>query len=416
MNTAIRLEKLGKKYRIRHEMAARYQSLRDNLANAFRPWKRPARGTARQLEPCREDFWALRDIFLDIQKGERIGLIGRNGAGKSTLLKLISRITSPTEGRILLKGRVGTLLEVGTGFHPELTGRENIFLNGAILGMKKEDIQRKFDEIVAFSEIEKFLDMPVKRYSSGMYVRLAFAVAAHLEPDILLVDEVLAVGDHEFQKKCLGKMGAINQREQTIIFVSHNIQAIETLTKRCMVLSEGQSTFIGPTAEAVQAYLKIATQAGTVYQAEESPLVPRITYAEVKTSHPDNMQMHGEPMEVYVKIATRTPLKDANLTFQVFNIFQQPFMHISLFDSELPLGREPGIYHLICRIPKTRLYMGQYTLTLHFSERFGKKNPVKIEGICPFEVIMPAAPRDFNWSANACAYMEDFKWEIKKSE
>jgi lipopolysaccharide transport system ATP-binding protein len=415
MNTAIRLEKLGKKYRIRHEMAARYQSLRDNLANAFRPWKRSAQGTARQLEPCREDFWALRDIFLDIQKGERIGLIGRNGAGKSTLLKLISRITLPTEGRILLKGRVGTLLEVGTGFHPELTGRENIFLNGAILGMKKNEIRRKFDEIVAFSEIEKFLDMPVKRYSSGMYVRLAFAVAAHLEPDILLVDEVLAVGDHEFQKKCLGKMGAINQREQTIIFVSHNIQAIETLTQRCMVLSEGQSTFIGPTAEAVQAYLKIATQAGTVYQAEESLSVPRITYAEVKTSHPDNIQMHGEPMEIHMKISAPLSLSNAAFSLQVFNRQQQAFLHLSLFDSEHPWGREPGTYYLVCRIPRTRIFMGLYTLTLHFSERFGKKNPIKIEGVCPFEVVMPPAPRDFTWTPNSCSYIEDHEWEVKRS-
>ena len=181
------------------------------------------------------------------------------------MLKLISRITSPTEGRILLKGRVGTLLEVGTGFHPELTGRENIFLNGAILGMKKNEIRRKFDEIVAFSEIEKFLDMPVKRYSSGMYVRLAFAVAAHLEPEILLVDEVLAVGDHEFQKKCLNKMSAVTQQGQTIIFVSHNIQAISTLTQNCMVLAQGRCAFFGPTADAIQEYLKIGMQNNAVY-------------------------------------------------------------------------------------------------------------------------------------------------------
>ncbi len=256
MKPAICLEHIGKRYALRHEHAPRYNSLRDTLAQAIRRPDSLLRKAQRCTEHAREEFWALRNITLDIGQGERIGLIGRNGAGKTTLLKLISRITSPTEGRILLKGRVGTLLEVGTGFHPELTGRENIYLNGAILGMRKNEIRRKFDEIVSFAEIEKFLDMPVKQYSSGMYIRLAFAVAAHLETDILLVDEVLAVGDFEFQKKCLGKMNEISQLgSRTILFVSHNLGAIKRLCSRSLVFHKGELLFDGDSQEGINFYL-----------------------------------------------------------------------------------------------------------------------------------------------------------------
>jgi lipopolysaccharide transport system ATP-binding protein len=238
----IEVENLSKKYTIHHQTQGRYLTLRDTLVDRFstlsrRLIQRFSSSTVQQLHSFtsqnnplspKEEFWALRDVSFSIKQGERVGIIGRNGAGKSTLLKLLSRITVPTEGRIRLRGRVGSLLEVGTGFHPELTGRENIYLNGAILGMSKAEIKRKFDEIVEFSEVEKFLDTPVKRYSSGMQVRLAFAVAAHLEPEILLVDEVLAVGDAQFQKKCLGKMEDVSSREgRTVLFVSHNMNAVE---------------------------------------------------------------------------------------------------------------------------------------------------------------------------------------------
>ncbi|MGZ8144992.1 MAG: ABC transporter ATP-binding protein, partial [Methylosarcina sp.] len=242
MTTAIKVENLGKKYLISHENAAAYPTLRDSLSNSVRSLARRFRhpfqansGTTRL-----EEFWALQDINFEIKPGERIGIIGRNGAGKSTLLKILSRITAPTTGKAVIHGRVASLLEVGTGFHPELTGRENIFLNGAILGMRKAEIKSKFDEIVAFAEIEKFLDTPVKRYSSGMYVRLAFAVAAHLEPEILIVDEVLAVGDAQFQKKCLGKMEAVSKEGKTLLFVSHNMAAVTKLCGRGIYLSEGR--------------------------------------------------------------------------------------------------------------------------------------------------------------------------------
>ena len=239
-DSIITVENLGKKYSIRHQQqnGARYKALRDVLTDhtksvARRLWSavcRPSSQNPAVDSTFSEDFWALKDVSFEVRKGDVLGIIGRNGAGKSTLLKILSRITEPTEGRVALRGRVASLLEVGTGFHPELTGRENIFLNGAILGMHRAEIKGKFDEIVAFAEVEKFLDTPVKRYSSGMYVRLAFAVAAHLEPEILIVDEVLAVGDAQFQQKCMGKMNIFAKTKgRTVLFVSHNMVAVQQL-------------------------------------------------------------------------------------------------------------------------------------------------------------------------------------------
>ena len=252
---AIRVENLGKRYQL--GQSQRYRALRDTLGDVLSAPKRWL--TGRRSAPAAGDtgdFWALKDVSFEIKPGEVVGIIGRNGAGKSTLLKILSRITEPTEGGVDLYGRVGSLLEVGTGFHPELTGRENIYLNGAILGMKRAEIARKFDEIVAFAEVEQFLDTPVKFYSSGMYMRLAFAVAAHLEPEILLVDEVLAVGDAGFQKKCLGKMGEVAKQGRTVLFVSHNMPAIQTLCPLVVWLSSGQVAGIGPASELLQAYLR----------------------------------------------------------------------------------------------------------------------------------------------------------------
>lgn len=248
MKPIISVEGLGKSYTIRHEGQTHYKSLREEI------FKLPSRLLQRGGQ-SREEFWALKDVSFDIMPGDRVGIIGRNGAGKSTLLKLLSRITEPTTGRITLRGRVASLLEVGTGFHPELTGRENIYLNGAILGMTRSEVRRKFDEIVDFAGVEKFLDTPVKRYSSGMYVRLAFAVAAHLEPEILIVDEVLAVGDAEFQKKCLGKMEAIGKNGRTILFVSHNIVAIEHLCTKGVFIQNGEVKHNGTVQKITELYL-----------------------------------------------------------------------------------------------------------------------------------------------------------------
>lgn len=258
MSAIIQVKDLSKSFIISHEGQERYTALRDvvtNKAKKLFSFSKPAIASEKNTA-TREEFWALKDVSFEIEKGDRVGIIGRNGAGKSTLLKILSRITEPTSGEIRIKGRVASLLEVGTGFHPELTGRENIFLNGAILGMSRAEIRKKFDEIVAFAEVEKFLDTPVKRYSSGMYVRLAFAVAAHLEPEILVVDEVLAVGDAQFQKKCLGKMEDVSKNEgRTVLFVSHNMATINTLCNTGIFLKEGRIQQHGTIAQVLQAYL-----------------------------------------------------------------------------------------------------------------------------------------------------------------
>jgi lipopolysaccharide transport system ATP-binding protein len=255
----IAVENLAKSYLVGHQSAHREgETLRDTIAREVQNFGHKlidlARGRQIVQGDTVEEFWALKGLNFEVNQGEIIGFIGRNGAGKSTLLKILSRITEPTEGLARLRGRVASLLEVGTGFHPELTGRENIFLNGAILGMTQGEIRSKFDEIVAFADVERFLDTPVKRYSSGMYVRLAFAVAAHLEPEILIIDEVLAVGDHEFQKKCLGKMKAVSAEGRTVLFVSHNMLAVRTMCDRGIVLNEGREVFDGSAPDAIEFY------------------------------------------------------------------------------------------------------------------------------------------------------------------
>jgi lipopolysaccharide transport system ATP-binding protein len=273
----ISLEGLGKRFIVGRsaEPRERYTALRDVIASRARQTAHAAlnlaRGKPRRDEAPTEEFWALKDVSFDVREGQVMGIVGRNGAGKSTLLKILSRITDPTEGRAVLRGRVASLLEVGTGFHPELTGRENIYLNGAMLGMKRAEIVAKFDEIVAFSEVERFLDTPVKRYSSGMYVRLAFAVAAHLEPEILVVDEVLAVGDAEFQRKCLGKMHDVASKEgRTVLFVSHNMAAVERLCDTAVLLANGRVVTQGPTADVVHEYLLESSRAAAIPLAERT--------------------------------------------------------------------------------------------------------------------------------------------------
>jgi len=257
MRPAIRVDRLSKQYRIGARASEGYRTLRESLSTAvtapLRRWRHHGETAADAAT-----FWALKDVSFEVQPGEVVGVIGRNGAGKSTLLKTLSRIIEPTSGRATVRGRVCSLLEVGTGFHPELTGRENIYLNGSILGMSRKDITRKFDEIVAFSEVEQFLDTPVKRYSSGMYVRLAFAVASTLEPDILVVDEVLAVGDQQFQRKCLGKMTEMTQCDRTVLFVSHNMAAVQNLCSRVVLLDRGRLSYIGPCAQGISFYTRAA--------------------------------------------------------------------------------------------------------------------------------------------------------------
>src|SRR5690349_8569744 len=265
MKPVLEIRDVSKEYILGEQRARKTDNIRELLERTVKaPFGRLWRGNGQAAKVELRSFWALKNISFDINQGDVIGIIGRNGAGKSTLLKVLSRITSPTSGQVIVRGRLASLLEVGTGFHPELTGRENIFLNGAILGMRKVEISRHFDEIVAFAEVEQFLDTPVKHYSSGMYVRLAFAVAAHLNPEILVIDEVLAVGDLSFQKKCLGKMGEVSRGGRTVLFVSHNMAAIENLCSRGIVLHHGQMHYDGTASDAIQYYLKsLSTRSGT---------------------------------------------------------------------------------------------------------------------------------------------------------
>src|SRR5216684_3347740 len=293
---AIRTEAIGKQYRIGSTFRPNF---REALISACSAPKRYISRLYRRPAASSEDgYWAVRDVSLEIHPGELVGLVGANGAGKSTLLKMLSRITSPSAGRALIRGRVGSMLEVGTGFHSELTGRENVFLSGAILGMSKVEIRRKFDEIVAFSEIEKFIETPVKHYSSGMYLRLAFSVAAHLEPEVLLVDEVLAVGDITFQKKCMGKMGDVARQGRTIILVSHNMAAINSLCSRCMIVQEGRIAFDGRTSEATTRYY--ADSLSRAGDGSDLSTMPRDGNGKAKFSKVviEPLDPAGEPCEV----------------------------------------------------------------------------------------------------------------------
>jgi len=304
-NLAIKVENLAKQYVI-GMASARHDTLRDQIVDAVGSiFRRNGHSPARD-----NTIWALKDISFDINRGEAVGLIGRNGAGKSTFLKILSRITEPTLGFAEIRGRVASLLEVGTGFHGELTGRENIFLNGAILGMKKAEIKRKFDEIVAFSEVEKFIDTPVKRYSSGMYVRLAFAVAAHLEPEILIVDEVLAVGDHEFQKKCLGKMDNVAKEGRTVLYVSHNMESITRLCTRVIMLQNGRILRDGEANEVVQSYLGQGMSGATSSYRQPVPPSPK---HDAWISAVDLLDDNGSPRETFV---TGEPMR-FRITFEL---------------------------------------------------------------------------------------------------
>ena len=310
MKPAITVRNVGKHYRLAHQAQQRYRTLRDDLAD----WARKlSRGQWRRRQTD-EEFWALREIDFDVQPGEIIGIIGRNGAGKSTLLKILSRITPPTEGEVFMRGRVGSLLEVGTGFHPELTGRENIFLSGAILGMKRNEVLAKFDEIVAFAEIEQFLDTPVKRYSSGMYVRLAFGVAAHLETEILLIDEVLAVGDAQFQKKSLNKIQSVARGGRTVLFVSHNMAAIQTFCEKGLLLHHGKTLAYGDVRSIVEKYAML----GNTLEAEATNLEkrPRSNFVDGR-SRISSLKVndlkpvcHGEPFVLELEARMGGAVKD----------------------------------------------------------------------------------------------------------
>jgi lipopolysaccharide transport system ATP-binding protein len=351
MQTIIKTSNLSKQYRIGARQEG-YTTLREALVGAARS---PLGWLGRRGGGPGEQVWALKDVNFDVQPGEVVGVVGRNGAGKSTLLKILSRITKPTTGAVDLYGRVGSLLEVGTGFHPELTGRENIYLNGAILGMRRAEIERKFDEIVAFAEIEKFLDTPVKRYSSGMYVRLAFAVAAHLEPEILIVDEVLAVGDAQFQKKCMGKMGDVARRGRTVLFVSHNMVAVKTLCNRALLLEGGRVTRDGDVDGVVDAYLTVGTDmAKTGIISDDAPRACGTGAAKFRsvrirdTSGNGVSQLYlGQPFRVVLALDALREVRDAFVEVNVATLDGSPVTFCSTIDGDQAPIDVPAGHHEI---------------------------------------------------------------------
>ena len=357
--------------------------------------------------------WSVKDINFEIEQGDAVGIIGRNGAGKSTLLKILSKVTAPTTGKISGKGRVASLLEVGTGFHPELSGRENIFLNGAILGMRKKEIQLKLDEIVDFAGIERYLDTPVKRYSSGMYVRLAFAVAAHLESEILIVDEVLAVGDAEFQKKCLGKMGEVSRGEgRTVLFVSHNMDAVATLTNKSIFLKNGTLALYRDTETVIQNYLGANVNKVGVYEKKNVTNMPSIKRAKVITSEIDGSHMNGKDLLIDLDVHMPEIIEGMALSLQICNSNEVPIIYAYIFDSETPILRKTGLSNFRCTIPKCKLYAETYYLVLHLAESKGRTKFEEIHRVCEFKVTMPNKIVEWGWQKNVCVYTEDFSWKI----
>lgn len=390
-DTVIRVENLSKKYVLSHQQEGQsgYKSFREVLSNGAKSLgKKLLKPSAKETyNPSSEEFWALKDVSFEIKQGDRVGIIGRNGAGKSTLLKILSRITEPTKGRIKINGRVASLLEVGTGFHPELTGRENVFLNGAILGMSKVEIQRKFDEIVAFAEIEKFLDTPVKRYSSGMYVRLAFAVAAHLEPEILIVDEVLAVGDAAFQNKCLGKMKEVGKEGRTVLFVSHNMSAIQLLCDRCVLLQKGKLRADTEPINAVQVYLDDNHTSDSFVRPIQINGKPTLTSGMIKNSE-QSLDSH---IQIDVEIFSNEE-KFVALELLLTDAIGNPigFGTLGALNPDEIIQLKTGYNNVSFILPINQLALGKYYISLDVTKPEIEYYD-RAENCLVFEVIRPPA-------------------------
>lgn len=418
-NTAIKVENLSKIYRlgeigtgtISRDMERWFKT---KVLKQEDPFLKIGETNDRANKGSSDIVYSLQDINFEIEQGDAVGIIGRNGAGKSTLLKILSRVTTPTTGRINIKGRVASLLEVGTGFHPELTGRENIYLNGAILGMRKCEIDRKLDEIIDFSGVERYIDTPVKRYSSGMYVRLAFAVAAHLESEILIVDEVLAVGDAEFQKKCLGKLKDVRVNDgRTVLFVSHDMQSISTLTEKAILLKQGSILGFEETNKIIEKYAIQSKSSDIAYMSKRDKSKPHISSLELLTSFTNNIQRNGDSLKVKITLFTPFPIKNACFAFHFVNKNEMSQTHCWIYDSEKPFCRNAGFTTLICEIPALKLYMGKYTVKCFFSEPPGGEVFEILESICPFEVAMFNISRDqFQWHPDECTYIEDYNWTV----
>ena len=400
---AIRVQNISKRYVIGNTSSG---SLRETIAGLFG-------GSSSDTE----EFYALRDVSFEVKRGEAIGIIGKNGAGKSTLLKVLSRITEPTTGRIEIDGRVSSLLEVGTGFHPELTGRENVFLNGTILGMKRQEIKDKFDEIVDFSGVEKFLDTPVKRYSSGMKVRLAFAVAAHLEPEILIIDEVLAVGDAEFQKKCLGKMEDVAGEGRTIIFVSHDMGAVKRLTHRCIFLQFGQVSMLSMTEEVVEEYLSTgyqqSEQNNNLDYFRRTNLVDKVV--EIKNLQIDEGKVVplSSPFTMQIEIEVYREISGSNLTIIVKKSDGTRVAVLFSWDNDFRLYLEPGRHTLSVRLEDHNFAVGNYLVDVGINQSVSSNAYDSIRDFPLFE-IKPSA-QFLEWEARpwGAVHLEKLTWSIE---
>jgi lipopolysaccharide transport system ATP-binding protein len=433
MHAAIKVDDLSKRYRINSNRDP-YRTLRESLADAaaapwrrYRSWRRPDAAVA---SGSKRDFWALKDISFEVGQGEVLGIIGRNGAGKSTLLKILSRITEPTTGRAEIRGRVGSLLEVGTGFHHELSGRENIYLNGAVLGMSRREVTRKFDEIVAFSEIEEFLDTPVKRYSSGMYIRLAFAVAAHLETELLIVDEVLAVGDVAFQDKCLGKMNNLSGNGRTILFVSHNMPAVRSLTTSCLYLREGRIVESGPTSRIINRYLDDAIKGRT--SAKERSLdfyredkkfgsLVRIKRIWIDGEDGESLPRLGpnDDVSFNCEIESSREYPRACIVFSLTNERGERVATMFSLDQKFPLTLTTGTQVVNCRVRKLPLSPGRYYLTLWISETI---RSLAFDSILDYPLLETESPEiesdESEWPQRpwGCIHWSDVSWEYRRGQ
>lgn len=417
MEPIIKVRNISKEYILSHRLP--YQTFRDTLTDLA---KKPFRLLQGQGKIKKEEFWALKDINFDIQKGESIGLIGANGSGKSTLLKILSQITVPTTGEIILRGRVASLLEVGTGFHPELTGSENIFLNGAILGMSKKEIARKFDEIVKFSGVEKFLDTPVKRYSSGMIVRLAFSVAAHLEPEILLVDEVLAVGDAEFQKKSLGKMDEVTKEAgRTIIFVSHNMEAIKRLCAKCILLKDGIVVMFDSTDKVIEKYLTLSnSQSNTpLSHRNDRRGSGKVKFTSITITNLQGNKIIYSGDKLRISLQYESDLHDkipfARIVITVINANQHPVLR---FDSAVTANSftedlDPR-GEIVCESNEIHLVEGRYFVSVNFWKNDTETSEDNVEMAGEFNVITNI--EDYNYHLNADKTISDYliKYSFKQ--
>ena len=357
--------------------------------------------------------WALQDINFEVERGEVLGIIGKNGAGKSTLLKILSKVTAPTTGSIKCRGRIASLLEVGTGFNGEMTGRENIFLNGAILGMTKKEITSKLDEIIEFSGCQRYIDTPVKRYSSGMYVRLAFAVAAFLEPEILIIDEVLAVGDAEFQKKAIGKMQDISKTGgRTVLFVSHDLSAISTLATRTIVLHNGKIVANTETSKAIAIYSSMNTSE-RVFEQQELLNCPSVTRVELVTSEGGTLQSSGESLKILFKINMPSAnYENLSFSFQIFDYLNKAVLYSYIFDVDQSICRKKGINNIVFQYNKLRLYKGNYYLKVHLANSKTREKFQEFD-CCNFDVEMINQKEpEWGWQSNVCQYVEEGTWSF----